>query len=164
MMTIEGKKLTERQEKFCVLMATGNYSQYGAAKGAGYTDGASSNASTKLMRDPRLVARIAQHQRVKNDSDTIDQAWVVREAVSTYRKAKGSNQNAVAVSALNLLAKHTGGFDGGEHAQTTNYNLVLAGLTPDEIREIAKRQLPSESPVKVDTPIEVDVDDGYGDS
>jgi phage terminase small subunit len=153
-------RLTQKQDTFAKLMAAGGYSAYRAAREAGYTQASASNIAARMLKDQKILDWIEKYSRAKTDMDTIDTAWVVKELVDTYRRAKEANQNASAISALSQLAKHTGGFEGGEQAQTTNYNLILAGMTPAEIRELAKVQLPDERVVKLDTPME-EVDVGW---
>jgi len=144
------KPLPDRWIAFAKLMATGNYTNYKAALEAGYSSGSASNMASRLLKNDRVLAEIAKYKKASEDMATIDTAWVVKGLVDTIRRAKEANQNATVVSAFALLAKHTGGFDGGENAQTTNYNLILAGLTPEEVKMLAKQKLPNEGPVIID--------------
>lgn len=151
------KKLTPMMEKYAEYRAQ-DFSQYSSALKAGYARGGAANMGSRLEQNLQVQALISKHKQKMEQSSLIDAAWVVAEAVDTYRRAREAKQNAAALTALTLLAKHTGGFDGGENAQTTNYNLILAGLTPEEIREIAKRELPSDNSRVVK--VEPDVIDG----
>ena len=138
-------KLTAKMVEFAKhYKATNNASQ--AARMAGYSEGSAANMGSRLLKDPRIQAMIEQHKEVLEALERIDTAWVVRETVDTYKSARDQNQNAAALTALQLLAKHTGGFDGGEAG--SGPQLHLHGLSPDEIRQIARMQLPSEQGIK----------------
>ncbi len=100
-------RLTSRQERFCrFYVECANAAQ--AARAAGYRPRSARNAGYRLLRQPRITARIAaiQLQIAENNCRDIDVLLSKLETV--YRRAIEDHNFAAAARAVELQARLAG--------------------------------------------------------
>lgn len=143
--------LTRKEERFCLEYVI-DYNQTKAAERAGYAEKSAAKTGCKLMKDPRILARVKKLQKEQADRLCLSSDLVViklLELVDICMAAKpvmewdydlhemrptGEYQidSKGAAKALELLGRHLGMFDRKEQAPTEG-PVYLTGM--DEIKE-----------------------------
>lgn len=143
--------LTRKEERFCLEYVI-DYNQTKAAERAGYAEKSAAKTGCKLMKDPRILARVKELQKEQADRLCLSSDLVViklLELVDICMAAKpvmewdysnhemsptGEYQidSKGAAKALELLGRHLGMFDRKEQAPTEG-PVYLTGM--DEIKE-----------------------------
>jgi phage terminase small subunit len=102
------RALIPRQERFCR-----RFVEYAnatvAAKGAGYAPRYARNAGYRLLRQPRIVQRIAEIQVELAQDNCRDLDVLLGKLETVYRRAVDGHQFSVAARVVELQAK-LGGF------------------------------------------------------
>jgi len=100
-------RLKPRQERFCrAFIETANASV--AAKVAGYTPASARNAGYRLLRHPRIAARIAEIQRETSEAHCRNVDVLLGKLETIYRRAVDDRHFAAAARAVELQAKLSG--------------------------------------------------------
>ena len=100
-------RLKPRHERFCrAFIETANASV--AAKVAGYTPASARNAGYRLLRHPRIAARIAEIQRETAEAHCRNVDVLLGKLETIYRRAVDDRHFAAAARAVELQAKLSG--------------------------------------------------------
>ena len=100
-------RLRHRQEMFCQrFVETANAAA--AARAAGYRPGSARNAGYRLMRHPRIAARIAEIQAEIALISCQDINVLLGKLENVYRRAVNDHHFATAARAVELQAKLSG--------------------------------------------------------
>ena len=100
-------RLKARHERFCrAFIETANASV--AAKVAGYTPASARNAGYRLLRHPRIAARIAEIQRETAEAHCRNVDVLLGKLETIYRRAVDDRHFAAAARAVELQAKLSG--------------------------------------------------------
>jgi phage terminase small subunit len=100
-------KLTARKEQFCQrFVECANAA--GAARSAGYSQRSARNTAYRLMRDPRVVERIAELHAETARAHCNGLEILLSKLEAVYRRAFEDHQYAVATRAIELQAKLAG--------------------------------------------------------
>ena len=78
-----------------------------AAIRAGYSPKTAEVQGCQLLSNPKVAAYVAELKQKRSEETKIDAAWVLREAVNTYKAATADNAHTAATSALKLVGQHT---------------------------------------------------------
>jgi phage terminase small subunit len=101
------RRLKPRQERFCRYFAEcANAAQ--AARAAGYQPGCSRNAGYRLLRQPRIAARIAEIQSETAEAHCRDVNVLLGKLETVYRRAIDGHHFSAAARAVELQAKLAG--------------------------------------------------------
>jgi crotonobetainyl-CoA:carnitine CoA-transferase CaiB-like acyl-CoA transferase len=99
--------LKPRQERFCRRFA--EYANAAvAAKAAGYAPQSARNAGYRLLRDPRILKRIAEIQVETADAHCRDMDVLLGKLENVYRRAIDDHHFSAAARAVELQAKLSG--------------------------------------------------------
>jgi phage terminase small subunit len=100
-------KLTPRKERFCQrFVESANAS--GAARAAGYSPRSARNTAYRLMRDVRVVERIAELHAETARAHCRGLEILLSKLEAVYRQSFEDHQYAVATRAIELQAKLAG--------------------------------------------------------
>jgi phage terminase small subunit len=100
-------RLKPRQERFCrFYVEYANAAQ--AARAAGYCPQSARNAGYRLLRQPRIAARIAAIQLQVADDSCRDVDVLLSKLETVYRRAIEDHNFAAAARAIELQAKLAG--------------------------------------------------------
>lgn len=100
-------KLSARQEQFCRrFVECGNAA--GAARAAGYSPRSARNIAYRLMRDVRVVERIAELHSETARAHCRGLEILLSKLEAVYRRSFEDHQYAVATRAIELQARLTG--------------------------------------------------------
>lgn len=101
------KRLKTRQERFCErFVELGNASA--AAKAAGYLPASARNTGYRLLRDPRVISRIAAIQAQMADDHCRQVDILLGKLETVFRRALDDHQFSAAARAIELQAKLAG--------------------------------------------------------
>lgn len=101
------KRLKTRQERFCErFVELGNASA--AAKAAGYLPASARNTGYRLLRDPRIISRIAAIQAQMADDHCRQVDILLGKLETVFRRALDDHQFSAAARAIELQAKLAG--------------------------------------------------------
>lgn len=101
-------RLNPRQERFCRLfIESGNAAQ--AARGAGYCLEHARNTGHRLLKQPRIMRRVAELQSLVADGQCRDVDVLLSKLEAVYRRAIDDHQLSAAARAIELQAR-LGGF------------------------------------------------------
>lgn len=133
-------KLTAKQQAFVVEYAVdGNGKR--AAIAAGYAPKHAEVTASKLLRVPKVAARVDHYKRELADraveKASIDAAWVLRELAYQYTRCKEKDDQRTAASILGLVGRHV---DVGSHIERTqnDHTVAFPDKIPVEFIEAAK--------------------------
>ena len=101
------KRLKTRQERFCErFVDLGNAAA--AAKAAGYLPASARNTGYRLLRDPRVISRIAALQEQMADTHCRQVDILLGKLETVFRRALDDHQFSAAARAIELQAKLAG--------------------------------------------------------
>jgi phage terminase small subunit len=101
------QRLTERQEAFCQFYVEG-HSGTAAAKHAGYAPGSAHVTASRLLRAPKVAARIAALRRDLGVANEISPKVVLAKLERLYRAAAYNRSFTAAARILTLQAQFAG--------------------------------------------------------
>jgi phage terminase small subunit len=102
-----GTAMKARQERFCHrFVECANAAA--AAKAAGYAPGSARNTGYRLLRNPRIVSRIAQLQAEMAQANCRELDTLLGKLETVYRRAVDGHQFSAAARAVELQAKLAG--------------------------------------------------------
>ena len=130
-------KLSEQQEKFCRNVVEG-MNQADAYRAAGYKSGSDEadwSNSSRLIRNDKVVARIAQLRGNASQRAEVTLQWLIEQAQDVLKAAKDDDSHAAAISAIKELGVLTG--ERVEKRQNENINRNADDLTEAELARIA---------------------------
>lgn len=129
-----------RHERFAQEVAKGQPAS-AAYKEAGYrTDGNAAEASaSRLLRDVKVQARIAELQERGAIRTEITLEGLIQEAGAIQQAAMKSNQHSAAVAALTAKAKLAGLWVDRSENENTNVNYAISDELPTEDEWAAER-------------------------
>src|SRR5512147_1122201 len=100
-------RLKARHERFCrSFVECANATL--AAKAAGYTSASARNAGYRLLRQPRIIARITQLQQDMAEAHCRNVDILLGKLETVYRRAVDDHHFAAAARAIELQAKLAG--------------------------------------------------------
>jgi len=103
-MSLVPRKLTHRQEKFCRAFV-----DYGSARtaglAAGYAPGGATRHGYRLLRQPRIRARIAEVHAEMAEDACRDTAVLLGKLETVYRRALDDHNFHAAARAVDLQAR-----------------------------------------------------------
>lgn len=103
------KPLSAREQMFvAALLADREMNQTNAAIAAGYSPRTAKSVGSEVANRPHVKAAIETAQAKRRARLQVDGDWIVRRAVTTYRKAHEAGDYSPAVSALTLIGKLQG--------------------------------------------------------
>ena len=97
------EKITIKQEKFVQAISSGMTqieaykTAYNARKSS---DKTCREEACKIMKNPNVSTRLAELRQESSDNVGVTREYLIQEAISTYKEARGAKEYSAAVSAL----------------------------------------------------------------
>lgn len=103
------KSLTDRQQRFASeYTASGNGTK--AALAAGYAPSGAHVEASRMLKNPKVAARVAELQNAAAVRNEITVDKIVALLMNSYKDAKAANQHGPATRCLELVGKTVGAF------------------------------------------------------
>lgn len=124
------KRLKIRQERFCErFVELGNAAA--AAKAAGYLPASARNTGYRLLRDPRVISRIAALQAEMADQHCRQVDILLGKLETVFRRALDDHQFSAAARAIELQAKLAGLADRAPRSASARHERSVPSSTDD---------------------------------